>query len=54
VCVCVYLLSSPQAIDVLLSRGAEAVIITSVETQNLPGKLVLLAKNQKGWLSEER
>lgn len=37
-----------KAIDKLLDSGAKTVVITSIEVENLPGKLVLLAKNNSG------
>lgn len=37
-----------QAIDRLLESGAKTVVITSVEVEDIPGKLVLLAKNRNG------
>ncbi len=37
-----------QAIDKLLSYGAKTVVITSTEVENMPGKLILMAKNKNG------
>lgn len=44
----IFFLSPCKAINKLLESGAKTVVVTSIEVEDVPGKLILLAKNKAG------